>query len=64
MYADGIGQMNDGPHPRVVSNTISDASSSDVFENEDSLSMLFTIFGQFVDHDLAKTIEEKENGKR
>jgi len=54
-YADGISQPAgaDRPNPRTISNAIFNEDSPT--ENQNGLTHLFLIWGQFLDHDLSKT---------
>ena len=55
-YADGISTMSgaDRPSARVVSNAISDQTQSIV--NDRNLTDMVYVFGQFLDHDITRTI--------
>ncbi|WP_165229541.1 peroxidase family protein [Aquisphaera insulae] len=54
-YADGIAEPSGGdrPNPRTVSNTVNARTGS--IANPDGLTTMFTIWGQFLDHDLSLT---------
>ena len=49
-------------YPRLISNTVG-AIGATVENSPESHSMLFTLFGQFIDHDAAKTRKENEDDK-
>ena len=56
-YADGISEPVDRGNPREISNTIA-AQSGDIF-NSFGASDLFTYFGQFIDHDIDLTLDDR-----
>jgi len=57
-YADGISAMSgtDRPSARVVSNSISDQTES-IINNRNLTDMVY-VFGQFLDHDITRTITQ------
>jgi hypothetical protein len=57
-YSDGISAMSgtDRPSARVVSNSISDQTES-IINNRNLTDMVY-VFGQFLDHDITRTIAE------
>jgi hypothetical protein len=50
-YADGIGQMVDGPSPRYISNRIFNDVGQNLF-SENDISQWGWAWGQFIDHDI------------
>ena len=57
-YSDGVSAMSgtDRPSARVVSNSISDQTES-IINNRNLTDMVY-VFGQFLDHDITRTIAE------
>jgi peroxidase len=55
-YLDGFSQMdNSRVSPRLVSNTLGTLTSQSPVADQHNLNILFTIFGQFINHDIELT---------
>lgn len=62
-YADGLKKPIDHlPSPRAISNSIG-SQSNPITKNRLNLTFAFTIFGQFVDHDLDLTFAQTSNAE-
>jgi peroxidase len=56
-YVDGLSKVNNNKvSPRVISNKIGCLTPNKPIDDPHKLNILFTIFGQFIDHDITLSL--------